>query len=357
MKQEPSKQHLFYIDLLRVFLTILVFYHHSAIAFGASGGWYYKTSELVSSNLQFLLSINMGIDQSYFMSLFFFISAFLMPGSYDRKGPALFIEDRIRRLLIPLLIYYFIINPLVVHWIYNSPYEVGFGPMWFVFTLLLFEVTYVFYRSLSNRIAIQWKLPKILPTLCFILFMGIWAFVVRLVLPTGKDLFGLQLGYYPLYIGMYFLGIIAYRNRWLDELRLRDGYIWLTILFLVVMPFFLFALKDCPDGNLINGGWNRFAAAYAMWEPIMCVGICYFLLVFSKRYFNYKSKLIGWLSKQSYSFYIIHPVVLVGCTFLVEMMPVSPFHRLVIELCIGIPLCFAAGYVFRKIMNLIKIPI
>ena len=76
-----------------------------------------------------------------------------------------------------------------------------------------------------------------------------------------------------------------------------------------------------------------------------------------RRNSNYKSKWIGWLSKQSYSFYIIHPVVLVGCTFLVEMMPVSPFHRLVIELCIGIPLCFAAGYVFRKIMNLIKIPI
>lgn len=355
MTLNSSKTHLYYIDLLRVYLTILVFYHHSAISFGASGGWYYKVKELVSNNVEGLLSINMGIDQSYFMSLFFFISAFLMPASYDRKGTKKFINDRIKRLVIPLLIFFFIINPLLNYWIYDSKYEVGFGPMWFVLSLILFELAYVVYRTIDKRIYMPWSIPNITQTLFFIIFMGLWAFVARLFFPTDYNFIGLNLGYFPLYIGMYFLGIIAYRNNWLDQIKLKDGYKWLLAIIFIIMPLFLLSLKDCPNGSLISGGINKFARAYAFWEPAMCVAVCYFLLAFTQRYFNRKYVLVDWLSKQSYSFYIIHPVVLVGCTFLVEMIPVAPLLRFVILLCIGIPLCFIAGYLFKRFLGIFKI--
>ena len=93
---------------------MLVFYHHSAVAFGASGGWYYISKETTTGLTQGLLSASMGIDQSYFMSLFFFISAYLMPFSFDRKGMKSFIYDRLNRLGIPLLIYSFLVNPLLI---------------------------------------------------------------------------------------------------------------------------------------------------------------------------------------------------------------------------------------------------
>ena len=88
-----NRTRFYYLDLLRVFLTMLVFYHHSAVAFGASGGWYYISKETTTGLTQGLLSASMGIDQSYFMSLFFFISAYLMPFSFDRKGMKSFIYD------------------------------------------------------------------------------------------------------------------------------------------------------------------------------------------------------------------------------------------------------------------------
>ena len=114
-----NRTRFYYLDLLRVFLTMLVFYHHSAVAFGASGGWYYISKETTTGLTQGLLSASMGIDQSYFMSLFFFISAYLMPFSFDRKGMKSFICDRLNRLGIPLLIYSFLVNPLLIYWIYG----------------------------------------------------------------------------------------------------------------------------------------------------------------------------------------------------------------------------------------------
>lgn len=114
-----NRTRFYYLDLLRVFLTMLVFYHHSAVAFGASGGWYYISKETTTGLTQGLLSASMGIDQSYFMSLFFFISAYLMPFSFDRKGMKSFIYDRLNRLGIPLLIYSFLVNPLLIYWIYG----------------------------------------------------------------------------------------------------------------------------------------------------------------------------------------------------------------------------------------------
>lgn len=42
-----NRTRFYYLDLLRVFLTMLVFYHHSAVAFGASGdGITYRRKQL-----------------------------------------------------------------------------------------------------------------------------------------------------------------------------------------------------------------------------------------------------------------------------------------------------------------------
>ena len=51
-----AKTYYPYLDKLRVFLTCLVIFHHTAIAFGASGGWYYKSPDLWSGWSERLMS-------------------------------------------------------------------------------------------------------------------------------------------------------------------------------------------------------------------------------------------------------------------------------------------------------------
>lgn len=356
LPDSQPKNRLFFIDLLRIYLTILVFYHHSVISFGATGGWYYYVTDKVEGISQALLSLTTGIDQSYFMSLFFFISAYFLPRSFDKKGAKKFIKDRFNRLLLPLLIFVFLIHPLLVYGIYHAVWYCELGPMWFVLTLILFEMSYVGYRTISHKVwKMKWNLPGVLPVTLFIVAMGTIAFLVRMFVPTGASVFGLQLGYFPLYVGMYVLGIIANRNNWLQQLSMKVGYFWLLSIILVVIPVFMFAAIKCPDGSMISGGWNIYAAVYAFWEPVMCVGMSYFLLVFCRVHLNFQNKFTKWLAGDSFAFYVIHPVILVACTMYVETLPLAPLTRLGIELLVGIPLCFIAGDLFKRSMNLCRI--
>lgn len=352
-------KRIYYLDLVRVILTILVFYHHSAIAFGASGGWYYISKDTATGLTQGLLSASMAVNQSYFMSLFFFISAYLLPISFERKGAKRFMVDRLNRLGIPLLLFYFVLNPVLVYWIYGSWGELGFGPMWFVFTLLVCELAYMAYRCLcGKRLSIKWKGFTWVGALLFILSMGLIAFAVRLWVPVGSDVFGLQLGYFPLYLGMYFLGIVAYRNRWLERLRMRDASVWLAIVLLVCMPSLIyFIVANADRMGDFSGGWNILALFYGMWEPVMCVGMSYFLLTCGERYFNVSSPWIQGLSRNSYAAYIIHPFVVVGCVFGMELLPVSPLVRLALVCIVGIPLCFVLAVGFRKAMGIVRVKV
>lgn len=351
-------KRIYYFDFIRVYLAILVFYHHSAISFGASGGWYY-ISEQVSRLGQALLLVNMGIDQSYFMSLFFFISAYLLPASFDRKGVRAFIKDRMIRLGIPLALYYFILHPLLVLWIRGSWGKPGLGPMWFVFTLLIFELIYVGYRYVrkgQSSIGITQRSWVMIPV--FVLVTGLVAFVIRLWMPIGKEVFGLQLGYFTLYTAMYFLGIVAYRKKLLDRLMMRKGYTWLAVVVFLLIPSLIYFGVATPDfQKLLTGGRNVYALYYAIWESLMCVGICYFLLAFGKSYLNRSFPVIQRLSQNSYSFYIVHPFAVVGCVFVAEMLPVAPIVRLGLVCIVGIPFCFGLAVVFRKILGWLGIRI
>lgn len=347
-----NENRIYYFDFIRVYLAVIVFYHHSAISFGASGGWYY-ISESVSEIAKSLLSVNMGIDQSYFMSLFFFMSAYLLPGTFDKKGLKSFIKDRIKRLVVPLLLFCFVLHPLLNLWIRGKWGNPGLGPMWFVFTLLVFEAIYVSYRCMKLRhphIRRTYRSWIAIPL--FILITGVVAFTIRIWFPIGYDFFGLQFGYYTLYISMYMLGIIAYRKRLLDKLSMRKGYMWMAAVVFLLIPSLIYVGISTPDfQNLLCGGGNFFALYYAIWESMMCVGICYFLLVFGRSYLNRPNPGLKKLSDISFSFYIIHPFIVVGCVFAAEIIPVSPIMRLIIVCFAGIPFCFIAAAGFRYVLK------
>jgi len=64
---------------------MLVVAHHACQPYGGSGGvWYFKSEQLTHLGRFF------AVNQAFFMGLFFFISAYFVPSSYDRKQAAEF---------------------------------------------------------------------------------------------------------------------------------------------------------------------------------------------------------------------------------------------------------------------------
>lgn len=360
----------YYIDRLRILLTTLVIFHHTTIAFGALGGWYYITSQPTTGIVPFILSVFTAVDQAFFMSCFFFISALLMPASFHRKGFGKFMKDRLVRLGIPLAVYTLLIHPTLKFaiykylgktsgpwldfvWITDTEYP-GPGPMWFVLTLLIFETAYALYhRSSKGNVATKpgKRLPSTFAFILFIAVTGLLAFDIRLIYPLGNNFFGLQFGYFVLYIAMYELGIVAGRNNWLERFTIRQARPWFIASLLAIPAFVIVAaLSKAPEVmKEFAGGMNLRALFYAMWEPVICVGFCFFLLMFFKKHLNEAGRFASTLSADSYTVYIFHPLIVVGFTILSEHVALPPLARLAFVLILGIPACFLAAHLIRKI--------
>lgn len=109
-----KERRLFFVDNIRVLLTILVIMFHLVITYAGTGSWYYREGreDLATGVLgAWFLTVN----QAYFMGLFLLISAYFVPGSYDRKGAGKFLVDRLVRLGIPLALYSWVIRPLLAY--------------------------------------------------------------------------------------------------------------------------------------------------------------------------------------------------------------------------------------------------
>jgi len=74
-QKDTSKPRLFYIDNLRILLTILVIMHHLAIGYGASGNNPYVEAGEISTVSSILMTLFVAINQSFFMGLFLMLSS------------------------------------------------------------------------------------------------------------------------------------------------------------------------------------------------------------------------------------------------------------------------------------------
>ena len=219
-----STSRLYYIDNLRIFLISLVVLLHLNITYGAPGDWYYTESEanMPEIILQAMFTIT---NQAFFMGMFFFISAYFTAASLKRKTTYKFIKDRLIRLGIPLLVFYFILNPLTNYLhlavikkeaysffdLLINPKAWGFGPMWFVETLLIFTFVYLLLRKLKWKIKMNFPGTKVIVLAALII--GLAQYVIRIWLPVGWSLAhaDLQFPFFVQYILCWYLALSLIR--------------------------------------------------------------------------------------------------------------------------------------------------
>src|SRR5437763_7159830 len=105
--QDPPRARELYIDRLRALMTAFVILHHTAITYGAPGGWFFYELKPSGSATSLLLTLFVATNQAYFMGFFFLLAGYFTPPSLERKGYARFIADRFFRLGLPLLAFIF----------------------------------------------------------------------------------------------------------------------------------------------------------------------------------------------------------------------------------------------------------
>jgi len=370
-----KRARLFFIDNLRILLITLVIMVHLSITYGGVGGWYYKEGQ--PDKISFVvLTWHNGTVQAFCMGLFFMISGYFTPGSYDRKGPWRFLKDRLLRLGIPMLFYDFVINPLIeyalvtkVHGFDGSVWEliaqyfgefhIGTGPLWFVEALLIFAAFYVLWRLFvkipTPAVQNNSKMPSNVAIAVFALALGAVTFTVRIWLPLGWT-FGplnFQLPFFPQYICLFIVGILAYRHNWFMRIADAMGRFWLYIalLFIVILFPALFVSGGALSGDIMQfaGGLHWQCFAYAVWEQFAGVAMIIALLVLFRKRLNHQVKLAKAMSASSYTAYIIHAPVTVLLALAIRHITLYPLLKFALAVFIAVPLCFALGNFIRQL--------
>jgi glucan biosynthesis protein C len=365
---------LLFVDNIRVFLTILVILHHLMIIYAGTGNWPYMEGrqDVVVDGLGGWFC---ATNQAYFMGLFLLISAYFVPGSYDRKGAGRFLKDRLIRLGIPLALYSWVINPLFWYafssqkigmpfWRYfpgeyfKSGELIGHGPLWFVEVLLIFSLVYVLWRLLTRsrppQPAVEARFPANGAIALFALLLGVAGFLARVAFPIDGYTFrplNLQFGFFVQYIALFVVGLIAYRRNWLVNLPGKTGRLWLGIAVLVILLWAPMMVVNgaINDDESFRGGWTWQSLLYTLWESFLCLSMCIGLIYAFRRTLNQRGKIAGFLVPNAYTAYIIHAPVITYLAFAMRDVMLYPLLKWALVALVAVSLCFGLSWLIRKL--------
>jgi len=346
----PSKPRLLYIDNLRSVLISMVVLLHLAITYGANGDWWYNEKVPESTLSGVALTLYTTIAQAFTLAFFFMISSYFCPPAYDKKGPGAFARDKLKRLGIPFLFYFAVLNPILEMMVRVFDGEPAIPPgvsplvfwvdawapglMWFVEALLIFSLVYMLWRlatsgrspaappsaNQAQRGAPRAGAPGNGKLALFALGVGLVTFVVRLVFPVNYWLepFHFQLAQFPQYIAYFVVGLVAYRRDWFacTEVRQAKLWAWVVAALIVAYPVIVVAGGVLESGaGAFLGGLTWQSLLYSVWEQFLCIGIVVALGVWFRERFNHQGRLAANMGADSYAVYIFHPFVIVPLAF------------------------------------------
>ncbi len=333
----------FYIDRLRGVMTVMVILHHTAITYGAPGGWFWTELRPSGSLSSVLLTLFVSTNQAYFMGFFFLLAGYFTPASLERKGYKSFLYDRFMRLGLPLLAFGLVLGPLTAA-IVTAAQGDGFwstiealwqrkqfinGPLWFAEALLIFDLGYCGWRAAFGPSPGDTRRRKLRPVpgpgMWFLsaLATGAGALAIRQFVPVGRNVFGLQLGYFAGYIFLFAVGIAAARSDWLRKLTWKTAWpaVFVALFAWPTMPLAILYVVSTNAGARSNfsGGLTWPAVLYAFWEPFVAWGLIAAWLLIFREHMNRPSRFWDWLNRRAYAVYIIHPPVLVAIALVLHV--------------------------------------
>lgn len=270
----------------------MVIFHHAGQAYGDGGEWGYIPSN-PAETIPWIWHF-FSTNAAFFMGLYFFISGYFVPGSYERQGFGTFVCKKILRLGVPLFLMGVILT--------IATGKVEIAHMWFVESLLIFSIFYALVMKVCPAISKDCNSRPTLSGLFSVaLVMGIGSYFIRQVSPQdhwiGLSLWIFEPAHYLQYVMMFVLGILAYRFAWLNKMTNKTGAIALSIGVLLAI------------GNYVrqDGVWNDFVWQwFGIYESLMCIFISFGLLWLFREKVNMGNKALSWLSSQSYGAYIVH---------------------------------------------------
>jgi hypothetical protein len=378
MTKERKIERLLFLDNIKFLFAVLVIFQHVRITYGGEGIWYYIEGgelDLISTIIFQTVTSLGGLFQSSLMGLFFLMGAYFTPRSYDKKGGSTFWKERLFRLGLPLLLYIVLINPFLyfyMNWLKNpqltfldyylskfqSLYSImvfltNVGPMWFLYGLLIFTLLYTFWRqitktnTLKDYIPAKLLIPKNQYLLLIAIFLGFCTFLIRLISPIDEFPIGFPFAFFPQYLMMFCVGIIAARYQWFEKMSNEHIRFWIGVIFTVVVLFFLYFFLFVgieADLGVFLGGLSLASLIFSLVDNVICMGMIFVLIPIFYSKFNKQGTLMKKLSDSAFPMYLVHPPIVVAVALLFAPIPLIPILKLFIVFPLCVILCYLVSH-------------
>lgn len=379
LSKASSAERLYYLDNFRTYLTALVIYHHTAVAYGGIGGWFYRSKSNPEGSSPALVYFN-AINQSYFMASFFFLSGLMSSRALKRKSRYEFLRTKFIKLGIPVIVFTLFGGPaqiaisklhkheqlsldiLTEYW--GDLHGVR-GPVWYTALLLIFDTVYTFIPGLASFYS-----P---PFLAGMILDVAGNFGMRLLFPADETFvpLDLKLGYLVQYVASYLLGIrfaafdspsnqplLSEAPKQLPLPKLTPVIrIILLVGCLTSSVSLIGLLHSYPERypfSSVFGGLNLAALSYAVLNETMgyLLGSAIFKLF---AYIPLLNRSWGNVGRYSYAAFLVHPIVCVGAELWTDDWSASGVTKTALIGTISVLGSWAIGWALVRVPEVNKV--
>ena len=333
------KARIYFLDNLRTFMIFLVVVLHSGIVYEPILENIWIVSDPVKNSSIGLVRMYLDL---FVMFTMFFISGYFIPVSLRSKNTSGFIKSKFKRIMLPWMVAVFTLIPAYkviflysrglpqeewfsyFHFFHRAGGNLGFyadnptqGWLWFLPVLFLFQVLYLIL-SKTNVLSINISL-KTGVLLTFIIGL-IYSMSISTLDLSGwyhSPLLHFQKERLLVYFMVFLLGSLCYKLKIFESNNRNKRYYILSnvvlalslSVFTVVALNFFFNIIDPERNYYFVSGTVDGVIYYCSLLLSMFSFLYIFIHVFRFR-FNNNNRIMSELSKNSYSVYIIHMVVI-----------------------------------------------
>ncbi len=363
------QKRLYYLDNLKVLLTCLVIAHHASQAYGPTGGeWAYHNSNGIIGWLGNFMAVN----AAYFMGLFFMISGYFVPDSYQSQKAGAFVGKKLKRLMLPVVILLVAIVPIYFYFasMLHAPSRIGFSDYyintywkddlisyehgWYLINLCFYCLIYALVMKFIKGSKIKaLQRFKTYYLLILAILIGVVSYFVRLVSPIDRwiDLFGfigMEPAHVPQYVLFFLFGILAGKYGYLEAISKKTGYIMAALGAVMALMVYLSGLRFIsPFMGIVWQGW-------AFYESFMAVFLSIGLIVVFRDFCNWTNAFQRILARSAFGAYIIHNSFVVPLQVYFDWVLVSPWVKFLCVSVLSILLSFLGAYLFLQIKSIAK---
>jgi surface polysaccharide O-acyltransferase-like enzyme len=361
------------LDRARTFLTLVVVFHHAVIPYTYFGhtdpkSWIGFDAVVLATD-------------SFFMAMFFFLSGLFVWPSLAHKSPWVFVRDRLLRLGLPFAIAAFTLIPIAYYAIAARHQSISFsefwwktvtagpwpsGPLWFLWVLLVFDLTASVLYRLSPRLLDPINRMSLRgyqrPLEFFLSLVGVTAIVyvpARLYFgPSHWFEFGpfdVQASRVLLYAAYFFIGAgvgAANFDRGVlsaDGRLAKSGWEWViaTLIPYCLLWILIYIKREILGNPPVLPGW--YEAIYGFLFVTFSAAMMLAILAFFLRFKRTGLSILDPMQSDAYGIFLVHYPIVLWLQYWLFDFDLPAIIKALVAFVLTVALSWAVTAALRKI--------